>query len=150
MAASDPHGNLIKAMALRVKYRVAATSKRCSVELLAPHPYNRGGAYPSGNHSPVSTQFSLCILFLRSPLRGCSRVRRAVLIQYQAPVSCRVDTCRVDTLIISWLRSLQVRHGVIAHIKKHVVHLETMRVVAGGSPEEGLHERRNSARSCMR
>ena len=103
MATPDQHGNLIKAMALRVKYRTAPTSKRCSVELLAPHPYNRGGAYPSGNHVQplVSTQFSFCILFIRSPLRGCSRVRRAVLIQYQAPVSCRVDTCRVDTLIVN-------------------------------------------------
>ena len=45
-------GSLAQAMALRVKYRIGdgkESSRCCSVELLGPHPYNRGGAYPSGN-----------------------------------------------------------------------------------------------------
>ena len=45
-------GSLAQAMALRVKYRIGdgkESSRCCSVELMGPHPYNRGGAYPSGN-----------------------------------------------------------------------------------------------------
>ena len=54
MAASDGKtGGLARAMAMRVKYRTGegkkGSIKLCSVELLGPHPYNRGGAYPSGN-----------------------------------------------------------------------------------------------------
>ena len=53
-AKPDKPGSMVRAMALRVKYRVGGqgkeSSKCCSVELLGPHPYNRGGAYPSGNH----------------------------------------------------------------------------------------------------
>ena len=44
-------GDITKAMALRVKYRVDPPRKRLSVELVAPHPYNRAGAYPSGNRA---------------------------------------------------------------------------------------------------
>ena len=51
MAASDGKtGGLARAMAMRVKYRTGEGKKKlCSVDLLGPHPYNRGGAYPSGN-----------------------------------------------------------------------------------------------------
>ena len=73
MAASDSkHGNLVKAMAMRVKYRVAAESKRCSVELLAPHPYNRGGAYPSGNQVYLLARSSRYVFY--SSVHRCSVV----------------------------------------------------------------------------
>ena len=44
-------GTVAKAMALRVKYRVAEPRRNIAIELVGPHIYNRAGAYPSGNHA---------------------------------------------------------------------------------------------------
>ena len=44
-------GDIARAMALRVKYRTDPPRKMIPIELVAPHPYNRAGAYPSGTRA---------------------------------------------------------------------------------------------------
>lgn len=77
MSASEGKGgNLVKAMAMRVKYRVGTAAKRVPVEIMAPHPYNRGGAYPSGHHHLLARSSRFVFYY---PVHNCAVVHECII-----------------------------------------------------------------------